>query len=83
MVTSIAISEELSVGTSIIQLSELYSDYNASWTYSLVSPSDSNDNQFFQLQDHDPWNPKEFEGLSLWLDANEINHADTNDLDRS
>ena len=45
--SSIAISEELPMGTPIIQLSELDSDYNASWTYSLAEANDSNDNQLF------------------------------------
>ena len=70
--TAITISEELPMGTPVLQLSELDPDYNASWTYSLVSPSETNDNQFFQLQDHDPFTPKEFEGLSLWFDASTL-----------
>jgi hypothetical protein len=81
--TTMAISEELPVGTPIIQLSELDPDYNASWTYSLVSPSETNDNQFFQLQDHDPFNPKEFEGLSLWLDASKLTTTPTTWTDLS
>ena len=67
--TSTVISEELPVGTPIMQLSELDPDYNSSWSYSLTEANESNDNQlftFFELQD---WTPAQLNNLSLWLDA--------------
>ena len=70
--SSIAISEELAVGTPIIQLSELDPDYNASWTYSLAEANDSNDNQLFTFYELQDWTPTKLNNLSLWLDANDF-----------
>jgi hypothetical protein len=69
--SSIAIAEEMAVGTPIIQLSELDPDYNASWTYSLTEANDSNDNKLFTFFEFQDWTPAQLNNLSLWLDAND------------
>ena len=78
--SSIAIAEELPMGTPIIQLSELDSDYNASWSYSLTEANDSNDNQLFTFYELQDWTPTQLNNLSLWLDANDSStiNADQN-----
>jgi hypothetical protein len=68
---AINISEELPIGTPIIQLSEVDPDYNASWSYSLAEANDSNDNELFSVFDPATFDPASLDNLALWLDAND------------
>jgi len=60
---------EGSAGRPVAHLSELDTDFNASWTYSLTDANESNDNELFSVFDPATFDPASLNNLALWLDA--------------